>query len=84
MKAFAIALILVSAPALAMDIPAVVDHEQALKRTDVVKICRIRVEIDEKPCVVIDMHDKTCFAFMDFAGNPSTVHCFPISSERSL
>lgn len=63
-------------------IPAVIEHEQALLRESVVEICEQRVELDQKPCAVVDVDGKTCFAYMAFDGTSSTVHCFPLESDQ--
>jgi len=58
-------------------IPEVVHHEQPVSMEHVAQICWTRVTEDQKPCAVVDIDGERCFAFLDFNGNSTTVHCFP-------
>ena len=59
-----------------MDIPAVEQHDVALSFADVIAVCEQRVAEANRPCATVKIDDKVCFAFLDFEGNSTTVHCF--------
>lgn len=57
-------------------IPPVVHHDDYRTMAQVQSVCQTYVEQEQKPCAVVTIDDKICYAYMELDGSSDPVQCF--------
>ena len=67
----------------AADMPEVVDHDLSMTEQEVTWVCEEYVAQQEKPCTVVKIGDRICYAYMELDGSSQPVQCFRKDNEDS-
>lgn len=59
-----------------MDLPPITDYDIAMSLREVQQICEERVTQVQKPCTVITIEGRVCYAYSELDGSTDSVHCF--------
>jgi hypothetical protein len=60
----------------AADLPEVVDHDITMTEQEATWVCEEYVAQREKPCTVVNIDDRICYAYMELDGSSQPVQCF--------
>ena len=65
-----------------MPIPEVTHRDVAMSLENVYSICQIYMDKREKPCSIVKIDDKVCYAFMNLkAETVGNVQCFKLKDK---
>jgi len=57
-------------------LPEVIDYDMEMSEWEVQGICEEYVEQQQKPCTVVKIDDRICYAYQELDGTSHPVHCF--------
>ena len=67
-----------------IEIPDVVHHNEVRSVKQLQEICQRYVETEKKPCAIVKIDGKVCFAYMHMDGSSDPVQCYIRITEYEL